>query len=301
MRSSKVQRLFDAAAVGNVVLLKGLLDAGAPVNARSPHGRTPLIIACQAGRLNAVNLLLSRGARLDVRTDPLFGLSEPFTVQDLRHSFEQALASAVVHSNAPATPATPSPEVVDAFELLENTEDLLAEAGPLLTAAVCGHVPIVNALLRAGASANALDWMETPPLVGAAAQGHVRVVSLLLDAGADVDAGTGFTALEEAVLHEHDEVINALLEAGADVDRRNEDGATALMLAASTGHLPIVRRLVEAGADVDIIADGDSALTCAAQYGHLGVYAYLLPRSEPAIQAQGDRALCDYLDYVARL
>ncbi|MEO1335022.1 MAG: ankyrin repeat domain-containing protein, partial [Myxococcota bacterium] len=192
-------------------------------------------------------------------------------------------------------------EDVPGLDLSNHTDDLLSEAGPLLTASVCGHVEVVDLLLRAGADPNAVDWSETPPLVGAAAQGHLRVIDRLLTAGARVDAGTGFTALEEAVVNGHADVVRRLLRADADVDRRNEDGGTVLMLAAATGCLPIVRLLVEAGADVNATTDGEAALSCAASYGQLSVYAYLLPKSDPSVQARGDVALMAYLEYVARM
>ena len=306
MRSSNVQLLFDACAVGNVDGVKALLDAGVPANARNANGQTPLIVAARSGRLDVVRLLLESGARSAARTDPLLGLQEPLSVEDINDTFERATASTMSPEvlragDDDSLESTAREEEARALEVLDSTDDLLCEAGPLLTASVCGHFEVVDALLDAGVDPNPTDWIETPPLVGAAAQGHEHIVARLLEAGAYVDGGTGFTALEEAVVHRHVRVVRRLLAADADVDRRNEDGGTALMLAAATGCLPIVQLLVEAGADVNIVTDGEAALSCAAAYGHLDVFAYLLPRCEPAVQARGDIALGAYLEYVAQL
>lgn len=305
MRACHVHQLFDAVAAGNVERVIAWLDAGVPVNARDGNGQTPLILACRTGQCAVARLLLARGARLSVRTDPLFGLNEPILAEELRSTFREARASAmaqdILQPGLARSLIAVDQEALNALEVLESTDDLLCEAGPLLTAAVCGHLEVVDVLLRAGADAGPLDWSETPPLVGAASQGHHGVVDRLLAAGADVDAGSGFTALEEAVVNGHFLVVQRLLAAGADVSRRSDDGGTVLMLAAAIGHLHIVRSMVEAGADVDVVIDGESALTCAASYGHLGVYAYLLPRSRPEVQARGDFALGAYLEYVAEL
>ena len=305
MSTTTVQRLFDAAASGDLKVVEKILDQGVPVNVRNGAGQTPLLVAVRCGRHDVVRHLIDRGARLGVRAEPLLGLLEPIQATDVHEVFEWASAAThtndvpvYVHHEGVIDPDTAAER---AFEVLDSTDDLLCEAGPLLTAAVCGHVDIVDALLRAGTDPNATDWEETPPIVGAAMQGHAAAVARLITAGADIDAGTGFTALEEGVVHGHLAVVELLLAAGANVNRRNADGGTPLMMAATAGRLSIVRHLVQHGADVNAESDGDSALSCAAACGHVDVYAYLLPRSMPSVQARGDIALGAYLAYVGRL
>jgi ankyrin repeat protein len=52
---------------GDLTIVRGLLDAGADPNAFGPHGYAALHAACISGRLPMIRLLLSRGARLDLR------------------------------------------------------------------------------------------------------------------------------------------------------------------------------------------------------------------------------------------
>jgi hypothetical protein len=54
--------LLSAAASGDLAQATGLLDHGAPVDARDELGRTALMLAAGQGRLDMVRLLLERGA-----------------------------------------------------------------------------------------------------------------------------------------------------------------------------------------------------------------------------------------------
>lgn len=66
-RGAKLQRegwapLHYAAAGPSPELVKLLLDRGAPIDARSPNGTTPLMMAARYGAEPSVDLLLQRGA-----------------------------------------------------------------------------------------------------------------------------------------------------------------------------------------------------------------------------------------------
>lgn len=65
--STSPSPLPGAAQRGDVTIVRRLLAAGADPNAFGPHGYTALHAACIPGKLSVVQLLLSRGARLDLR------------------------------------------------------------------------------------------------------------------------------------------------------------------------------------------------------------------------------------------
>jgi hypothetical protein len=74
---------------------------------------------------------------------------------------------------------------------------------------------------------------------------HLPVVQALLQAGADVDKGRddGSTPLYVASWKGHLPVVHALLQGGADVDKAKDDGVTPLIIASQFGHTNIVRLL----------------------------------------------------------
>lgn len=79
------------------------------------------------------------------------------------------------------------------------------------------------------------------PLHVAARKGHVAVVEVLLDAGASVDAvDAGKTPLHWAAEKGRDATVERLLAAGASVDAVDSDGMTPYQLAHSRGHAMVL-------------------------------------------------------------
>ena len=83
----------------------------------------------------------------------------------------------------------------------------------LWDAACNGHLPVVTALLAAGAAVNQTNANGATPLFISAQKGHLPVVTALLDAGAAINQAMadGATPLHTAVLFNHFEVVHALL------------------------------------------------------------------------------------------
>ena len=93
-----------------------------------------------------------------------------------------------------------------------------ARVTPLHEAATLGNAAIVNALLRAGAQANAAYGEGETALMVASRSGSAESVKLLLEAGAEVNAAEKFrgqTALMLAAVENHAPVVKVLLAAGA--------------------------------------------------------------------------------------
>jgi ankyrin repeat protein len=68
-----------------------LLDKGAPVNARSPNGTTPLMMAARYGSEQSVDLLLARGADPTALNDRQLGAAD-FARQGGREALAERLA-----------------------------------------------------------------------------------------------------------------------------------------------------------------------------------------------------------------
>ncbi len=78
-------------------------------------------------------------------------------------------------------------DAAGARALLAADPSLIADPGPLLSAAELGNVPAVELLLALGARVDGLDGQGISPLHRAVQSGSIEIVERLLAAGADVD------------------------------------------------------------------------------------------------------------------
>ncbi len=121
---------------------------------------------------------------------------------------------------------------------------------PLHYAAKGRNITAVQALLKHGADANAVDLEKRTPLHYAAAAGAFRSARALLAARANVEAEdqSGKRPLHIAA-EDNPRMVKMLLAAGADVNAVDCRGWTPLHVAASSGREEIVRALLGGGAD----------------------------------------------------
>ena len=63
--------LLDAARKGDLDTVKALIEKGAPIEAKTPYGQTPLYLAAMKGHEAVVQFLLEKGAKADV-TDTFY-------------------------------------------------------------------------------------------------------------------------------------------------------------------------------------------------------------------------------------
>ena len=157
---------------------------------------------------------------------------------------------------------------------------------PLSLAATNGSAAVLDALLRAGTDANvALPTGETA-LMTAVRSGTVAAVRRLLEGGADPNprqASMGQSALMWAATAQKPEIARLLIESGAEVNASSESGFTALMFAARKGGIQLAELLLDSGADINTAAsDGNTALLVATVRGHANLAIFLLEQgAEP--------------------
>uniref|UniRef100_A0A6Q2Z5B6 Non-specific serine/threonine protein kinase n=1 Tax=Esox lucius TaxID=8010 RepID=A0A6Q2Z5B6_ESOLU len=183
---------------------------------------------------------------------------------------------------------------------------------PLLIAAGCGNIQIINVLMRKGADIQAHDKCGANAIYYAGRHGHVETLRFLHESNCplDVQDKSGETALHVAARygnvdviqylcsihanpdlsdreqetplhcaswHGYSAVARALCQAGCHVDARNREGESPLLTASARGFADIVECLVEHGADLTSTdKDGHIALHLAVRRCQLEVVRCLL-------------------------
>jgi uncharacterized protein len=284
-----VTPLSLACTNGSAAMIEKLIKAGADPNTKSSEGETALMTASRTGKPDAVQILLKNGADVNAKetwrgqTALMWAASEGHT------EVVEALlkAGADMHARSKAPPARINP-----YESpVPEAKIAVAQGGrggtarptdftPLLFAVRNGHIPVVKALLAAGADPNETLADGTSALVLAAMNARYELGVVLLDHDARPNAnGSGFTALHQVVwtrrpnIHKTPAAVpsgnldsigfaKALVQHGADANARETKepndgnlgklkriGATPFLLAAKGADPEMMRVLLALGAD----------------------------------------------------
>jgi ankyrin repeat protein len=274
--------VYQAIRANDIARLKTLVSSREAANARSPFGSTPLMDAAVAGSVEAMTVLLDKGADIDAQ-NPFGTTALMMSATDiakvrllLDRGAQAALASkqgrtalfvaAMTEGSAPIVRLLIAKGAdVRAKDVFQNTT---------LTAAAYGNdLDTMRLILDAGVDVNAAGATGVTPLLGASYNGNVAAVRLLLSRGAKANAAaamptlfpidqpkSGPIALSEitpllaAASAAPVELITALLDAGADINAKDGRGMTPLMLAVATNHQnpAVIRLLLARGADVTV-------------------------------------------------
>ena len=167
---------------GNIELTKFILEKGLHPNVLDKDGCTPLFNACIRDDVKGVSLLLDHSAEVDV------------TAHD---------------GSTPISICNDKGHIVIMKLLVRHSKQT-----NLLTAATCGNVPMLKALVDQG----------------------VRV---------NQKFATGQTALHEASFHGHVECINILRESGAKTHIKDLWGNTPLHMAAQSGSFDALKKVLQ--------------------------------------------------------
>ncbi|MFC7307013.1 ankyrin repeat domain-containing protein [Streptomyces monticola] len=187
--------LLFAAENGDVDAVRAALTAGAPVDARSVHGRSALLLAALADHVDAAAVLVAAGADVNAADDRE---DSPWLVTGVTGSV------AMMETLLPGRP---------------DLKRLNRYGGTcLIPAAERGHVAYVRALLQQTDidvdHVNRLGWtaLLEAVILGNGGRAHQEVVELLITAGAtpSLPDGDGVTALEHAERRGYTEIAGLL-------------------------------------------------------------------------------------------
>lgn len=201
---------FNAIKKGERQAVKAMLaEDDTLIDAREPGGFSAVLTALYYQQPEIANLLIDRGAVLDI--------------------FEASAAgrASIVAEMLDGHPDLAAAWALDGFQ-------------PLGLACFFGHTDLVELLLKRGApvSEPSRNPLQVQPINSAVAGQHLEIARLLLDHGANPNAvqGEGFTPLHGAAQNGQNEMIELLLSRGANPTAKTSKGQTPREMAIESGH-----------------------------------------------------------------
>ncbi|XP_077019760.1 ankyrin repeat, SAM and basic leucine zipper domain-containing protein 1 isoform X2 [Tamandua tetradactyla] len=189
----KNETFKKALTMGDISLVKKLLDSGISVDSSFRYGWTPLMYAASVANVELVRVLLDRGANASFKKDKQTIL---ITACSARGTEEQILKCVELLLSRNADPNVACRRLMT----------------PIMYAARDGHPQVVAVLVAHGAEVNTQDENGYTALTWAARQGHKNVVLKLLELGANKRLQTkdGKTPSEIAKRNKHLEIFSFL-------------------------------------------------------------------------------------------
>lgn len=300
--------LHQAAAWGDLDLLRELIGLGHSVDARDSEGYTPFLVACKQAEPDIFHALLESGA--DFEATNRRGMNALFLVATNGIvSLARDLLDLGADVNRPAARGlTP----LIAAIMSENSQlvQLLVQAGANVRHVDDSGTSVLRWARKLG-SREMFDFVRVPDRahsVGrksldrddfsrAARTGDVDLIHECLAVGLEVDEpdSDGYTPLMLAARQHKRAAIEVLLEAGADPTLPSPNGLSPVLLAASS---PVaLRPFAECGVDFNdaLRSNGTTPLMHASRHGFVDVARFLLSTgADPLIE---DRAGLTALDH----
>jgi 7,8-dihydropterin-6-yl-methyl-4-(beta-D-ribofuranosyl)aminobenzene 5'-phosphate synthase len=247
--SVSASEIHNAARQGDLAAVKNLITKNPElVNRVDSRNSTPLHFAAHAGHKEVVELLITKGAKQDIKDED---------------------------GHIPLHWAARGGRKNTAEFLIAKGSDVNARGNnrrtPLFFAAGSGNIDLCKLLIEKGAVINVKNKFKRTPLHYAIWRNQKEIAAFLVEKGADVNTiDTPGNALLHYLCEDGlKDMVEFLVAKGANITIKNIHGYTPLHLAANYGHTDVVEFLISKGIDANTADDsGDTPLHGAAWGGY---------------------------------
>ncbi|XP_063397032.1 uncharacterized protein LOC134681339 [Mytilus trossulus] len=235
-----------AAQAGHLEIVRYLAEQDSILETRDKYGWTPLSLAAVRGHLEIVCYLVKEGVNLETKDQR--GMTPTMYAAERGHL-----------------------EIVKFFDTQGSDLQAKSKDGmtPLHFAVERGHLDIVQFLNEKGCDLETRSQRGMTALMYAAERGNIEIVEYLATHGSHLEASDtwwGETPLIIAAEGGYLEIVMSLHTNKSNLEAKTKGGMTPLMFAAEGGHLEIVHYLASHDCDLDTRdLDGETALHYAAR------------------------------------
>jgi ankyrin repeat protein len=196
--------LYFAATNGNAAIIDLLLRSGLSPNSTNPGGETALMTATRTGAMDAIKLLLDRGASVNAKESVRGQTPLMWAVTENHADVLKLLLARGAEINAQTN-----------VEIPDGTTGVPeAKSGD-----IGAHGPGIYRPRAVPSPSGGLTALHF-----AARDGNLTIARILVDAGADIErrTGNGTRPLVTAIMNNHIELAMYLLEKGADANAADD-------------------------------------------------------------------------------
>lgn len=227
----------DAFEIGDISLIKKLLNKGANINTINYEGSSALTLALKNNRRDLAKFLIEKGINVN-----LIELTRGYADE--------------VFSKSAFIIATEQNDIEMMELLLKKGAKISYQKGcdesPLMVASEKNNLDAVLFLIEKGANVNERVGEYQTPLINAACYDAVAAIKILIEKGADIEAKSDSkTALLWALDLGLEKTALFLINEGANVNIKDKNGFTALHYAAKSNLKNIVKLLISKGLDIN--------------------------------------------------
>jgi ankyrin repeat protein len=255
--------LHNALNPSNIEQLQILIERKVSLETRNMDDCTPLMTAALKGNIDAIELLLSKGANINAKCE--YDNSLIFAIQNKHTNIAHLLIGNNIDIDNTIIDACKNIELSVVRHLIEKGADVNEHDDDEMTAL------------------NYMSEQDFTKLTKTEQDAVLEIIKLLALNGADMEhmnEFTGYTPLMAAINNNNDKIVKLLIELGAEIDPDNEgEYETPLMLACDRNNFIIMWLLIMKGVDIDVVANGQgNALNIAYNADNFACVDYLLSR-----------------------